>query len=161
MGGGIPRRRPREPANGQPAQETSGWDTLVSLLPILFLFLFPLLTSIFSGGESQPAMPSVNFDKAAPPMTAHRTTQRFRVNYYVNPHDIAGWTDYKLKQLDTEAEGTFVRIFRNKCEMEMRTKEHLRDQAQGWFFQDPEKMQVARDYEMPSCKRLNQLGINR
>ncbi|KAI0125097.1 hypothetical protein BJ170DRAFT_488075 [Xylariales sp. AK1849] len=161
MGGGAPRRRPRaEGANGQ-QQETGGWDTLVSLLPILFLFLFPLLTSIFSGGDSQPIMPGVVFDKASPPQTLHRTTHKLNINYYINPKDIAGWTDYKLKQLDKEADATFVRIVRTKCEFEMRTKQGLHEQAQGWFFQDPEKMQIAREYETPSCKRLQDLGIAR
>ncbi|KAI0163001.1 hypothetical protein BJ166DRAFT_525071 [Pestalotiopsis sp. NC0098] len=162
MGGGIPRRRPRAQANGQPAQqETGGWDTLVSLLPILFLFLFPLLTSLFSGGDSQATMPSVVFDREAPPMTLHRQTQKLNVNYYINPRDVAGWTDYKLKQLDKEADSSFVRTFRVKCENEMRVKQNLHEQAQGWFFQDPEKMQIARDYETPSCERLKTLGIAR
>jgi DnaJ family protein B protein 12 len=106
-------------------------------------------------------MPSVVFDKASPPLTSHRTTQKLGVNYYVNPHDVAGWTDYKLKQLDKEADSSFVRIMRHNCELEMRTKEHLHDQAQGWFFQDPEKMQRARAFETPSCKRLDQLRVNR
>jgi DnaJ family protein B protein 12 len=31
-------------------------------------------------------------------------------------------------------------------------------EAQGWFFQDPEKMRQARDMEMTSCRRLQKLG---
>ncbi|KAK6062489.1 DnaJ domain-containing protein [Seiridium cupressi] len=161
MGGGIPRRRPRTQANGQPQQEAGGWDTLVSLLPIIFLFLFPLLSSIFSGSDSQPAMPSVVFDREIPPLTLHRQTQKLNVNYYLNPRDVAGWSDYNLKQLDREADSTFIRTFRVKCENEMRTKQNLHEQANGWFFQDPEKMQIARDYETPSCDRLKSLGIAR
>ncbi|KAH6656678.1 hypothetical protein BKA67DRAFT_654996 [Truncatella angustata] len=161
MGGGVPRRRPRTQADGQPQRETGGWDTLVSMLPILFLFLFPLLTSLFSGGDSQPAMPGVVFDREVPPLTLHRQTQKLNINYYVNPRDVAGWSDYNLKQLDREADSTFVRTYRMKCETEMRTKQNLHEQAQGWFFQDPEKMQIAREYDMPSCDRLKTMGIAR
>ncbi|KAI1851713.1 hypothetical protein JX265_010947 [Neoarthrinium moseri] len=161
MGGGMPRRRPRAQANGQPQQETGGWDTLVSLLPILFLFLFPLLSSLFSGGDSQPAVPSMVFDKSAPPMTLHRQTQRFGVNYYLDPKEVAGWTDGKLKQLDKQADATFLRTVRTRCEIEVRTKQNLHADAQGFFFQNAEKMKIARDYETPSCDRLASMGISR
>lgn len=162
FGGGAPRRRPR--AEGPPGEQrqASGWDTLVSLLPILFLFIFPLLTSLFSGfGESQPAIPNMVFDQPHPPQTYHRTTPKIRVDYYVDPNDIAGWTDHKLRQLDKEAEVGFVRVLRRRCDTEIRTKQDLVDKAQGWFFPDPDKMKIARDFEMPSCKRLDTMRISR
>ncbi|CAJ2511967.1 Uu.00g075920.m01.CDS01 [Anthostomella pinea] len=156
FGGGQPRRRPRDPQQPQ-----TGWDTLVGLLPILFLFLFPLLTSLFSGGESQPAVPNMAFDGPLPPLTHHRTTPRLHVDYYVDPHEVAGWSDYKFKQLDKEAEVGLVRLLRRQCDTEMRTKQYLVDQASGWFFQDPDKMKIARDFEMSSCHRLDSLGVSR
>jgi DnaJ family protein B protein 12 len=162
FGGAGPRRRPRTDAAPGEQRQASGWDTLVSLLPILFLFVFPLLTSLFSGfGESQPAVPSMVFDAPHPPQTYHRTTPKLRVNYYVDPHDIAGWTDHRLKQLDKEAELGFVRVLRRRCDTEIRTKQDLLDKAQGWFFPDPDKMKIARDFEMSSCKRLDSIGISR
>ncbi|KAI1132628.1 DUF1977-domain-containing protein [Nemania abortiva] len=162
FGGAGPRRRPR--ADGQPGQQqqASPWDTLVSLLPILILFVFPLLTSLFSGfGESQPSVPTMVFDTPQPPQTYHRTTPRLNVNYFVNPNDIAGWQDHRLRQLDKEAELGFVRVLRRRCDAEMSTKQELFDRAQGWFFPDPDKMKVARDYETPSCKRLDLIGVSR
>ncbi|KAI1753179.1 DUF1977-domain-containing protein [Xylaria castorea] len=162
FGGGAPRRRPR--ADGQPGQQQpqSGWDTLVSFLPILVLFVFPLLTSLFSGfGESQPAVPNMVFDSPLAPQTYHRTTPKLRVDYFVDPNDIAGWQDHRLRQLDKEAEVGFVRVLRRRCDTEMRTKQDLVDKAQGWFFPDPDKMQIARDFEMASCRRLDSIGISR
>ncbi|KAG4222746.1 hypothetical protein PC116_g28781 [Phytophthora cactorum] len=159
MGGANPRRRPREP-EAQPRPQT-GWDTLISLLPILFLFVFPLLSSIFSGGETQPAVPSMVFDAAVPPMTYHRTTPKLGVDYYVDPAQVVDWNDYKFRQLDKEAEVGFVRVLRRRCDAEMRTKRDLIDKAQGWFFPDPDKMKIADQFEMTSCKRMDALGISR
>ncbi|KAI0407994.1 DUF1977-domain-containing protein [Xylaria palmicola] len=162
FGGAGPRRRPRADAPPGQQQPTSGWDTLVSFLPILILFVLPLLTSLFSGlGESQPAVPNMVFDTPLPPHTYHRTTPKLRVDYYVNPSDIAGWQDHRLRQLDKEAEVGFVRVLRRRCDTEMRTKQELIDKAQGWFFPDPDKMKIARDFEMGSCRRLDSIGISR
>ncbi|KAI1354414.1 hypothetical protein F5Y01DRAFT_274037 [Xylaria sp. FL0043] len=163
FGGAAPRRRP--PTNGQPGQEqrpASAWETFLGLLPILFLFVFPLLTSLFSGfGESQPAVPNMVFDSPIGHQTYQRTTPKLNVNYFVDPNDIAGWQDHRLRQLDKEAEVGFVRVLRRRCDTEMRTKQDLVDKAQGWFFQDPDKMKIARDFEMGSCKRLDSMGLPR
>ncbi|KAI2632564.1 DUF1977-domain-containing protein [Hypomontagnella submonticulosa] len=159
MGGAGPRRRPREAEAEQ--RQASGWDTLISLLPILFLFVFPLLSSLFSGGEPQPAVPSMVFDAAQPPLTHHRTTPKLDIDYFVDPAEVAGWNDYKLRQLDKEAEVGFVRALRRHCDTEMRTKRDLIDKAQGWFFPDPDKMKIADQFEMRSCKRMDALGISR
>lgn len=37
----------------------------------------------------------------------------------------------------------------------------MMDDAQGWFFQDVEKMREARNYEMRSCRRLDEWGFSR
>ncbi|KAI5860450.1 DUF1977-domain-containing protein [Durotheca rogersii] len=159
MAGGHPRRRPRE-ADGQQQPQT-GWDTLISLLPVLFLFLFPLLSSLFSSGETQPAVPKMAFEMAVPPLTLHRTTPKLGVDYYVDPATVAGWNDYKFRQLDKEAEVGFVRTLRRHCDTEVRTKRELIDKAQGWFFPDPDKMKIADQFELKSCKRLDALGVSR
>ncbi|KAI1506738.1 hypothetical protein F5X99DRAFT_415377 [Biscogniauxia marginata] len=162
FGGPGPRRRPRADAQQRP--QTS-WDNLVGFLPILFLFVFPLLTSLFSGlggsGETQPSVPTMAFDAARPPQTLHRTTPKLNVNYYVDPREVVDWNDYRFRQLDREAEASFVRTLRRRCDTERRTKQDLVDKAQGWFFEDPDKMKIARDFEMGSCKRLDSLGVSR
>ncbi|KAI1175152.1 DUF1977-domain-containing protein [Nemania sp. FL0916] len=169
FGGGMPRRRPRadgtdgQQGGQQQQQQPRGWDMLVNLIPILILFVFPLITSLFSGlgGESQPAVPRMEFDKPQPPRTYLRTTPKLRVDYYVDPSDIAGWPDHRLRQLDKEADLGYVRLLRRRCDAELRTKQGLVDDAQGWFFPDPDKMKIARDFEMLSCKQLDKIGIPR
>ncbi|KAI1389233.1 DUF1977-domain-containing protein [Hypoxylon trugodes] len=157
MGGAGPRRRPRETDQ----RPQTGWDTLISLLPILFLFVFPLLSSIFSGSDSQPTVPSMVFDAESPPLTYHRTTPKLGVDYYVDPAEVIGWNDYKFRQLDKEAEVGFVRALRRRCDTEMRTKHDLIEKAQGWFHVDHDKMKIAEQFEMSSCKRMDALGISR
>lgn len=161
MGGGGPRRRPRAEAEEQRPQ--TGWDTLISLLPILFLFIFPLLSSIFSGaGDLSPKTPTMVFDQASPPLVHRRMTPRLNVDYFIDPNDIVGWNDYKLAQLDKEAETGFVRALGRRCEAEMRTRQDLIDKAYTWWGgTDQEKMKIAEQFEMSSCKRMDALGVSR
>jgi DnaJ homolog subfamily B member 12 len=136
------------------------FTTLMGLLPILFLFVLPLLSSLFSGG-SAPAAPGMYFDNPVHPFTAERITPNLNVRYYTNPKDIQGYSAHKLSQLDKTAEVTLVKKLRLECEHEQQQKLRLVEQAQGWFFQDPEKMEIARKFEMRSCKRLETLGVPR
>ena len=136
-------------------------QTLFSLLPILFFFILPLLSSIFSGGSSTPATPRMVYDNPLAPYTEGRTTPNLNVEYFVNPSDISSYTKSKLTQLDRTAEVNLVRHLRNECENELIYKQRLREAAQGWFYQDPDKMATAKAYKMPSCERLQTLGVSR
>lgn len=159
FGGARPRRRPREGEQGQ--QESSFASTLIGLLPILLLFVFPIISSLFSGATSGPAMPSMVFDKPLPPFT-HRRTTKNDVKYFVNPKDKAynyfRENPSKMSQLDHHAEVLLVRTLRNECEREMHHKQMLREDAQGWFVQDAAKMKIAEEFEMKSCQRLDKMA---
>ncbi|KAL1844752.1 hypothetical protein VTK73DRAFT_1853 [Phialemonium thermophilum] len=158
FGGPRPRRRPRDQERGQ---EGGIANIIMGLLPILLLFIFPLLSSLFSGSTSQPAAPTMVFDSPLPPLyTQERTMPNLKTKYYVNPKDVEQYSNYKLNQLDKTAEVTLVRRLKTECENEMLHKQRLREAAQGWFFQDPEKMELAEKMEMPNCKRLKKMGIS-
>ncbi|KAK3361071.1 hypothetical protein B0T24DRAFT_122546 [Lasiosphaeria ovina] len=153
--GGRPRARPRNP--GQP-EEASLFSTLMGVLPILLLFIFPLLSSLFSG--SSPAVaPSMTFDAPHAPYTQERTMPNFGVKYYLNPKDVNTYNDHKLHALDKKAEVILVQRLRVMCEDENLHKQKLREEAQGWFYQDPDKMEVANSMDMPSCRRLKSLHV--
>lgn len=137
-------------------------QTLLSLLPILIFFIVPLITSIFSGGESSSsATPRMVYDNPLHPYTEGRTTPNLDVKYFVNPSDITSYSKSKLSQMDRTAEVNLVRHLRNECDNESMYKQRLREAAQGWFYQDPDKMATANEYKMPSCERLSTLGISR
>lgn len=160
FGGARPRRRPREANEGQDSGSTL--QTILGLLPILFFFIIPLLSSLFSGsGTTQPSGPRMVFDHPMPPYTTERQTPNFKVNYFVNPDDIASYSKNKLGQLDKTAESNLVRLLRSECDTERRIKQRMIDDAQGWIFPDQEKLKRASQYEMPGCQRLDKLNVRR
>ena len=158
FGGARPRARPRNPGQEEPA---SIWGTIVGLLPIILLVLWPLLSSIFSGlAPSTPSAPSMSFDQPHPPLyTMERVMPNYKAKYYVNPADVESYSASKMASLDKKAEVLLVKQLRIKCEEEMAHKQRLRNEAQGWFFPDPAKMEVANDFEMEGCRRLHSLQI--
>ncbi|KFH48401.1 putative J domain-containing protein-like protein [Hapsidospora chrysogenum ATCC 11550] len=159
FGGARPRRRPRE-AQGQ-QQEANPLQNLLGLLPILLFFVLPMITSLFSFGDSTPATPQMVFDNPQAPFTHPRTTPNHNVKYFVNPVDISKYSASKLNQLDHTAEVRIVRHLRAECENEIMYKRRLRESAQGWFYQDADRMAAADAYKMPSCERLHSMGVRR
>lgn len=159
FGGGRPQRRPRT-ANGQaeerPPQSTMG--ALSNLLPLLILFVLPLLSSLFS--SAMPAGPSIHF-QPGPPNTLEKTSQRLHVNYYLNPKDIEDLTPRNMKDLDRQAETQYISQLQYECQIETRTRNRMVEEAQGWFFPDERKMREARKFELRSCSQLDSLGFAR
>lgn len=101
------------------------------------------------------------YDNPIHPYTERRTTPNYGVEYFVNPADVAKYTNDKFNRLDLKAERNLIVHLRNECESELMYKQRLLDAAQGWFYQDPEKMAIAESYNMPSCERMRYLGIDR
>jgi DnaJ homolog subfamily B member 12 len=133
------------------------FSTIMGLLPILLLFIFPLLSSIFSG-ESYPSTPSMVFDQPSGIYTMERTMPSYGYKYYLNPRDVSSYNPSKLQKLDKQAEVILVRELNLRCGDEEAHKQRLREAARGWFGPDPEKMEVANSYHMPNCVRLKSLG---
>ncbi|KAL9631351.1 MAG: hypothetical protein Q9164_005943, partial [Protoblastenia rupestris] len=141
FGGGRPRRRPRE-ANGQnDDRPQTALGALSNLLPLLVLFILPLLSSLFS--SAIPSGPSIHF-QPGPPNTMHRTSQRFKVDYYLNPTDVEEYSGRKMNDLDRKAENQYITNLQYECQIETRTRNRMVEDAQGWFFQDENKMREAR-----------------
>jgi DnaJ family protein B protein 12 len=157
FGGGRPRRRPREAGAADTPEQTLR-STIAGLLPILILFIVPLLSSLFSGGESVPAGPQFRFTKADPPYTLHRESKNLHVDYFVNPLEVADFTNKKFSQLDQRAEQTYTKALRIECEHEVDRRQRVVNEAQGWLFQDPDKMKQARGMEMKACRKLEAMG---
>ncbi|KAF4471683.1 hypothetical protein FALBO_1418 [Fusarium albosuccineum] len=160
FGGARPRTRPREADRGR-QNEGNAFQTFLGLLPLILFFILPVVTSLFSGGSSTASAPRMVYDNPLHPYTEQRTTPNLNVEYYVNPDEIAGYTDGKLNKLDRIAEVNLMSHLRAECDNERIYRRRLEDAAQGWFYQDPDKMALAESYTMPSCQRLQTLGIGR
>ncbi|PFH62140.1 hypothetical protein XA68_14979 [Ophiocordyceps unilateralis] len=158
--GARPRRRPRDAEPGEAQQQAGNLQTLISLLPIFIFFLLPLISSLFSGSSSSQT-PHMVYDYPQHPYTQGRVTPSLRVNYFVDPADVASFSNSKLTQLDRTAEINLIRRLRYECDNEIASKQQMRQDAVGWFYQDADKMAQADAFEMPSCERMRSLGISR
>lgn len=157
FGGDRPRRRPHNhDGTAQQQGPTSPFAALQSLLPLLLLFILPLLSSLFT--SSGPSGPTLRFDAAVPPHTLQHTSNRLSVPYWVNPTDVREYSARKWKELDKMAESKYVAQLSAECEWEQQQRQRLAQEAQGLFWTDMEKLQRARRMEMPSCKRLEGFG---
>ncbi|KAJ5193980.1 Heat shock protein DnaJ [Penicillium cf. griseofulvum] len=160
FGGQAPRRRPRAAAATEQEAQIDGRSFLRQLLPLILLFILPLLSSLFSG-SSTPSGPSYRFDTPVSPHTLGRTTPKLNLNYFVNPLDVDNFSARNFRELDSRVEVEYVRTLRNECDAEAHERERRLQDAQGWLFPDVEKMKKARAMEMPSCRRLDQLKTKR
>ncbi|KLJ08489.1 DnaJ like subfamily B member 12 [Blastomyces silverae] len=158
FGGSRTRRRPREADNRSGGQDPpAGIASFAQFIPILLIFLLPLLTSLFSGSTSSG--PSLRYDRAVPPHTMHRTTPKLKLDYFINPAEVEDYSARKFYQLDQKVEVDYVSNLRYDCEREIQTRDQMIQDAQGWFFPDVEKLKEARSLELRSCKRLNSLKL--
>jgi DnaJ homolog subfamily B member 12 len=157
FGGNTPRRRPRD-ATGQTETPRDGFHALTQLLPLLLLFLLPLLSSFFTGSNSTPTM---RFDQPVPPHTMHRVTPKYKIDYFINPADVHEYSLRKFTSLDQRAEVDYISHLRTTCEWETRRRDDEIKASQGFFYSDEERLQKAMEMDMPGCSRLEALRVRR
>ncbi|KAF2013693.1 DUF1977-domain-containing protein [Aaosphaeria arxii CBS 175.79] len=157
FGGGRPRRRPGTAQPPGTEQQGSVSSALSSLLPLILLFILPLLTSLF-GGSSTSSGPSIFFESKSP-YTQHRLTANLKIPYYVNPVEVDDYSRSKWRKLDEMAERKYVHNINVRCDMENAQQEQMKQDAHGWFLIDEEKMEKARKMDKPNCQKLRDMGI--
>lgn len=153
FGGGAPRRRPHNHANQQPASPLAA---LQSLLPLLLLFIVPLLSSLFSGAAT--TYPSVRFENPLPPQTLHHISAKLKVDYYVDPQDVPDYTPKNWKDLDNYVENRYISRLGSECDWEQAQRQRAFQDAQGFFSRDEVKWERAKKMQMPACKKLEGWG---
>lgn len=158
FGGARPRRRPGTATqNGQEQQAPSLSNSLSALLPLIFLFVLPLLSSLF--GSSAPSSPSVVFDMPRGAYSYARTSHKLGVPYWVNPADVKGYTNGDFRKLDGVAENKYIHIVNTRCETEKVRQQRMREEAYGWFSNDEVLMEKARKMHRPNCDQLKDWGF--
>ncbi|KAI9676752.1 MAG: hypothetical protein M1829_002847 [Trizodia sp. TS-e1964] len=159
FGGPRPRARPGTATGAEDSPPTLR-STISNLLPLLILFVLPLLSSFFTSSASTPAGPTFRFDHT-PPFTLARTSTRLKVAYWVDPREVEEWGSKKWSQLDQRAEVSYVGRLRAECEAEMQQQQRKMAEAQGWFFQNADLMNEARAMTLRSCRKLDDMRIGR
>jgi DnaJ family protein B protein 12 len=150
FGGGRPRRRPNQA--GEPESSSS---ILTSLLPLILLFVLPLLSSMFSA--STPAGPTMRFDAGVDPHTKNFVSKHLKVPYWVNPDEVQDYSKTQLRNLDQMAEKKYIHHLNVQCDIEKNTQVQMMNDAQGWFFQDTDMMNRARRMDLKNCKKLSEM----
>lgn len=158
FGGGRPRRRPgtAQPPGSEP--QPSITSTLSSLLPLFFLFLLPLLSSLF-GGDSTPKGPSIVLDGPRGAQTHGVTSNNLKIPYWVNKRDFEGLSNKELKNLHKVAETKFIQVTNSRCDTEKYKRSQAEQDAYGWFGPDKDKLAAARNMPMPNCKKMKEMGF--
>lgn len=158
FGGAAPRRRPGTavPPGSEPSPSLS--STLGNLLPLLFLFILPLLSSLFSGSTTA-AGPSLVFEGRSP-YTKEHVSAKFKVRYYVDPREVHDYNPKKWRKLDDQAERQWIHVLNVRCQNEQFQQRKMMEDAQGWFSVDQEAMQKARQMELKNCNKLRELGLD-
>ena len=131
---------------------------LKNLLPLILLFILPILSSIFSPSDTMPSGPEVRY-APEPPYTVQRTTPNYSFDFYVSQQDIDDYTPKILKQLARSVERKKINELQLQCQGERQQKARLINQAQGWFLPDTEKLREAHRLEMRHCEQLSSLNI--
>lgn len=157
FGGGAPRRRPGTAQPPGSETQPSLTSTLSNLLPLLFLFVLPLLSSLF-GGSSTAAGPSMVFETPRHPHTKERISSRLKINYFVDPREVHEYTPKKWRSLDAQAEEVYVHGLQVRCGQEQSQQRRMMEDAQGWFYIDQEAMERARQFKLRSCEKLERLA---
>lgn len=165
FGGGNPfqqqfrQARQQAGANDQPPETLS---SLLRLLPLLLLFIAPMLSSFFNGSSGNYGMNSAAHFEFQPvqPYTELRTTPHHHISYFFNPNDVKDYTPRKFSQLDKRAEVAYIKMLRHLCSREYDYKQQKIIDSQGWFSVDQEAYEKAINLKLQHCDKLNDLGVS-
>ncbi|KAI8918421.1 hypothetical protein DFJ77DRAFT_293660 [Powellomyces hirtus] len=131
----------------------------IHLLPVIILFVFPILSAMFSGlfGDSDPA-PTFSFVRSHTHNMERKTAAR-HVPYYVNTRI---WNKWKVprnrpdevRRYDSEVESEWHRNLQHLCAQEQDRRQFQIRQAHGWFSVDEKRLRAAQNMPMRNCDKL-------
>lgn len=165
FGGGNPFQqqfRRQQAAGGPDGQPPETLSSLLRLLPLLLLFIAPMLSSFFNGSGGNYGMtPAAHFEfQPVQPYTESRTTPHHNIPYFINPNEVKDYTPRKFSQLDKRAEVAYIKMLRHLCSREYDYKQQKIIDSQGWFSVDQEAYDKAINLKLQHCDKLNDLGVS-
>lgn len=178
MGGGIPRQRAAQPQQADRNQ-------LLALLPILLVFLFPLISSIISGIFSTPPTPDPAYAFSQSKLyNSERITTPHNVPYYVNKQQFSKhpiWesipTEVRnlpqagnvaranisplLRSFEKSVEERFATFYWDLCQRDEQRKRNEVANEQGIFGigTDWDKIKRIQERKSENCRLLRQYGF--
>lgn len=93
-----------------------------------------------------------------PPHTQQHISSRLKLPYWVDPREVEDYSARKWRDLDKVAEVKYVSNLNVECEVEQNKRNRIINEATGFFWTDQVRLDEARNMDMRSCKRLNELG---
>lgn len=168
FGGSGPRMRQRHTARRAAAQEAEAAEEtpaasfsrmFYQLLPLILLFLFPVLSGLFGSG-AENAGPRFSTEPSHP-FTQMRVTPNYKIPFWVNPADIDGLEMREVTKLGNRAEAAIINQYNIACTREEMARQQKLQDAHGFFYTDHAALKKAREMDMPSCKKLQELGAPR
>ena len=149
--------RTRRTAPQTPAAPLDPKKIFWQLLPLIFLFLLPMLSGLWGGGDAMPKF-SMNYK---PPFTEVRQTQRYDIPYYADPKVTRGMGKEEATQWDKTVEAKIIAEWNHGCRLERNEQERRIQDAIGIIYTDHERLRRAKSMPLPSCAKLNEAEVRR
>lgn len=158
--GGNPGMRTRRAApqqNAGPPQPLDAKKIFWQLLPLLFLFILPLLSGWFSGEASGPKFSMQHKS----PYTEMRNTARYDIPYWVNPVEMKDLGKPEQTKFGKTVEGRIIADWNQACRVEQAERERRIQDAVGIIFTDQVRLARAKAMPLPSCQKLREAEVRR
>jgi len=154
FGGRGPRARPRP---GEPTDAPRSLaSTITALLPLILLFIIPLLSNLLSGSSSYSG-PGFRFERQSPYVKT-MTTNNNKVRYFVDPAIMDGLSTRSRKTLDDRVEHTYVLGLHQACNVEQDRRDRMIQDAMGFIWTDEAALAKAQSMKMENCEKLKRFN---
>lgn len=132
---------------GNGYHEQSGFSALFQILPILFLILMSMFSSLLVSDPVYSLQPSHKY-------STQRKTSNMRISYYVKDNFHTEFTG-SLRKLELNVEEDYMNNLRNSCFREKSYKENLLWQAR--YSGNNQLLNKAHSYPTPNCNQLEKI----
>jgi len=128
-------------------EQVNGYSALFQLLPILFLIVMSLFSSLLVND------PLYSFDHTHK-YNVQRRTSNIKISYYVKETFIQEYTG-SLRRLERQIEDDYISHIKSKCFQEKSYRENLLWQAR--YSGSQNLFKKAQNYPTPSCNKLEKI----
>jgi len=128
-------------------QDQSGFSAIFQVLPILFLILMSMFSSLLVSDPVYSLQPSHKY-------STQRKTSNMRISYYVKENFHTEFTG-SLRKLELNVEEEYMNNLRNACFREKSYKENLLWQAR--YHGNNHLLNKAHNYPTPNCNQLEKI----